>query len=87
MGAIFEAEHTGTERRVALKLLFPHIMSVASARAKFELEAKVSARVNSPFIVEVLDARAFDIDELELISLGCLLSPEAFDLAPELSYA
>src|SRR5688500_5274471 len=56
MGAIFEAEHTATERRVALKLLFPHIMSVASARAKFELEAKVSARVNSPFIVEVLDA-------------------------------
>src|SRR4051794_39752661 len=56
MGAIFEAEHTGTERRVALKLLFPHIMSVASARQKFELEAKISARVNSPFIVQVLDA-------------------------------
>jgi serine/threonine protein kinase len=56
MGAIFEAEHTGTERRVALKLLFPHIMSVASARQKFELEAKVSARVNSPYIVSVLDA-------------------------------
>jgi serine/threonine protein kinase len=56
MGAIFEAEHTGTERRVALKLLFPHIVSVASAREKFELEAKISARVNSPFIVQVLDA-------------------------------
>jgi len=56
MGAIFEAEHVATERRVALKLLFPHIMSVASARQKFELEAKVSARVNSPYIVEVLDA-------------------------------
>jgi eukaryotic-like serine/threonine-protein kinase len=56
MGAIFEAEHTATERRVALKLLFPHIMSVASARKKFELEAKISARVNSPNIVEVLDA-------------------------------
>ena len=36
MGAIFEAEHTATERKVALKLLFPHIMSVASARQKFE---------------------------------------------------
>lgn len=56
MGAIFEAEHLATERRVALKLLFPHIMSIASARQKFELEAKVSARVNSRFIVEVLDA-------------------------------
>ena len=56
MGAIFEAEHTSTERKVALKLLFPHIMSVASARQKFELEARISARVNSPYIVEVLDA-------------------------------
>jgi serine/threonine protein kinase len=56
MGAIFEAEHMATERRVALKLLYPHITSVASARQKFELEAKVSARVNSPHIVEVLDA-------------------------------
>jgi serine/threonine-protein kinase len=56
MGAIFEAVHTATERKVALKLLFPHIMSIASARQKFELEAKISARVNSPYIVEVLDA-------------------------------
>ena len=56
MGAIFEADHLGTERRVALKLLFPHIMSVGSAREKFELEAKVAARVNSPHIVQVLDA-------------------------------
>jgi eukaryotic-like serine/threonine-protein kinase len=56
MGAIFEVEHTATERRVALKLLFPHVMSVGSARSKFELEAKISARVNSPYIVEVLDA-------------------------------
>jgi serine/threonine protein kinase len=56
MGAIFEAEHTATERRVALKLLFPHIMSVGNALEKFELEAKISARVNSPYIVEVLDA-------------------------------
>jgi eukaryotic-like serine/threonine-protein kinase len=56
MGVIYEAEHTATERRVALKLLFPHVLSVASARQKFELEAKISARVNSPYIVEVLDA-------------------------------
>jgi eukaryotic-like serine/threonine-protein kinase len=54
-GATFEAEHITTERRVALKL-FPRMMSAGEARNKFELEAKVSARVNSPYIVEVLDA-------------------------------
>jgi serine/threonine-protein kinase len=56
MGAIFEAEHTATERRVALKLLFPHIMGVGNVLEKFELEARVSARVGCPHIVEVLDA-------------------------------
>jgi serine/threonine-protein kinase len=56
MGAVFEAEHTAIERRVAIKLLFPHVVGVASARKKFELEARISARVNSPHIVEVLDA-------------------------------
>ena len=56
MGAVFEAEHTATEARVALKLLLPHIIAVQSARAKFELEARVAARVRSEHIVQVLDA-------------------------------
>ena len=56
MGVIFEAEHLTTEAHVALKLLWPHVMHVASARQRFELEAKVAARVNSEHIVRVLDA-------------------------------
>jgi eukaryotic-like serine/threonine-protein kinase len=56
MGIVFEAEHTGTEQRVALKVLYPHIMRVASVREKFELEAKVAARVKNEHIVHVLDA-------------------------------
>jgi len=62
-GAIFEAEHVTTERRVALKLLFPHVVSAGNALDAFEREAKVSARVNSPYIVEVQDA-GYD-EELE----------------------
>ena len=86
MGAIFEAEHVATERRVALKLLFPHIMSVASARRKFELEAKISARVNSPFIVEVLDAGYDDVTRspflvMELLD-GQTLSERVRDEGP-----
>jgi serine/threonine-protein kinase len=56
MGAVFEAEHTGTERHVALKLLWPHVMELKSSRDKFEFEAKVAARVQSEHIVHVLDA-------------------------------
>jgi len=56
MGAVFEAEHVGTEQRVALKVLWPQILALASAREKFELEAKIAARVKSEHIVHVLDA-------------------------------
>jgi serine/threonine protein kinase len=56
MGAVFEAEHTGTERRVALKVLLPSVAGTAGTREKFQQEAKISARVGSEHIVEVLDA-------------------------------
>jgi eukaryotic-like serine/threonine-protein kinase len=56
MGAVYEAEHTATEARVALKLLWPHVVQVASARQRFELEARIAARVNDEHIVKVLDA-------------------------------
>src|SRR5688572_10877104 len=56
MGTVFEAEHLATEARVALKLLLPHVVQMTSARRRFELEAKVAARVNSEHIVKVFDA-------------------------------
>src|SRR5262245_63234801 len=56
MGVIFEAEHLATEARVALKVLWPHVMQEEAARRCFELEARVAARVNSEHIVRVLDA-------------------------------
>jgi len=56
MGAVYEAEHVATEQRVALKVLLPQMLQLAAARRRFELEAKVSARVNCEHIVRVLDA-------------------------------
>jgi len=70
-GATFEAEHITTERRVALKL-FPHMMSVGDARNKFELEAKMSARVKSPYIVEVLDAGYDEETQLSFLVMELL---------------
>jgi eukaryotic-like serine/threonine-protein kinase len=77
MGAVFEARHLGTEQHVALKLLWPHVLAVDSAREKFELEAKVAARVQSDHIVHVFDA-GFDAEShtpylvMELLSGGTL---------------
>jgi eukaryotic-like serine/threonine-protein kinase len=56
MGAVFVAEQLATEMRVALKVLWPHILASTSAVEKFQIEAKVAARVNSEHIVRVFDA-------------------------------
>jgi serine/threonine-protein kinase len=64
MGAVFVGQHVGTEQRVAIKVLWPQVLSSSDAVAKFELEAKVAARVRSEHIVHVLDA-GFD-DETDM---------------------
>ena len=56
MGAVFVAEQIATELSVALKVLWPHVLTSKDAIAKFQFEAKVAARVNSEHIVRVLDA-------------------------------
>jgi serine/threonine-protein kinase len=61
MGAVFEATHVATEMRVAVKVLWPHVLEQAGAVQRFQLEARVAARVASPHIVKVLDA-GFDED-------------------------
>jgi eukaryotic-like serine/threonine-protein kinase len=94
MGAVYEAEHTATEARVALKLLWPHVVQIASARERFELEARISARINDEHIVKVLDA-GFDPETrapylvMELLrgrTLGALVSAEG-PLPPALALA
>jgi serine/threonine-protein kinase len=61
MGTVFIARHIATERDVALKVLWPQLIDSPTAREKFELEAKIAARVKTPHIVEVLDA-GFDVE-------------------------
>ncbi len=56
MGAVYAAVHTGTLRKVALKVMRPEIVADAGARARFAKEAQVSARLESPNVVDVLDA-------------------------------
>jgi serine/threonine protein kinase len=56
MGAVYEAVHLPTERRRALKILHAHLAEREGLRTRFELEARVAARVDSEFIVDVFDA-------------------------------
>jgi eukaryotic-like serine/threonine-protein kinase len=55
MGAVYEAEHTGLEVRVAVKLLNEVFVTDPSAMSRFRREAKAAASVRHPNIVEVTD--------------------------------
>lgn len=64
MASVYEVEHRLTEKRLALKILHPHVLENRAARDSFEFEAKVAARVDSPHVVQVLDA-GFEAQENE----------------------
>ncbi|WP_437504996.1 protein kinase domain-containing protein [Sorangium sp. So ce1099] len=56
MGAVYEALDIETDRRRALKVMHAHTIERADLRRRFALEARVAGRVDSPFLVDVLDA-------------------------------
>jgi len=55
-GLVFAATDLTTEKRVAIKLLGPHMLHERAAREKLRLEAIVAGRVESEHIVQVSDA-------------------------------
>ncbi len=53
MGVVWEARQEFPRRRVALKLLYPHLSLLPSAIARFEREASVTAGLASEHIVRI----------------------------------
>ncbi|MBL8940995.1 MAG: serine/threonine protein kinase [Archangium sp.] len=63
MGEVFVARKMGTadfEKRVALKLLLPHLTASSESVKRFYAEARLAARMHHPNIVEI-----FDVGEAE----------------------
>jgi eukaryotic-like serine/threonine-protein kinase len=56
MGAVYEVVDRPTRRRRALKVMLTTIATDPALRARFELEARVTANVESEHIVETFDA-------------------------------
>jgi serine/threonine-protein kinase len=54
-GAVYSAEQTDTEAKVALKVLWPHLLDSDLAVEQFKLEAKLSNRIASEHVVRVYD--------------------------------
>src|SRR5271166_5461048 len=55
MASVWSATNVFTEREFAIKFLLPQVARTPDADRRFLLEAKVSARINHPNIIEVID--------------------------------
>jgi len=55
MGTVWSAEHTQTGRSFALKIMHPTVATSDDSRERFLKEAKASARINHPNVIDVLD--------------------------------
>ena len=60
MGTVWAALHTGLGNRVALKVISPRYQASLAARRWFEVEARSTARIRSPHVVQVFDSGAFE---------------------------
>ena len=83
MGAVYEAEHTGLGIKVAVKLLNEIFTSDHKALSRFDREARASAAIRHPHVVEVTDTGKDDdgvpfivMELLEGESLSALLRRE-----------
>jgi serine/threonine-protein kinase len=56
MGAVYEVVQIETDRRRALKVMLPHVLASDLLRERFRREARLSAHIDSAFVVDVLDA-------------------------------
>lgn len=55
MALVYEAVDTRTDETVALKILYPHLMSDGNNIKRFQREAKVATRLRHKYIVPVID--------------------------------
>jgi eukaryotic-like serine/threonine-protein kinase len=56
MGAVYEATHTGTGRRVAVKLIQQMALGDTDVWSRFQREARASSTIDTRHIVEVIDS-------------------------------
>src|SRR5689334_18374327 len=68
MGVVYEAQHSVTHRRVALKMMHGWVAeSSPQAATRFLREARAAASIGHPAIVDVLDAGQLPDGSLYLV--------------------
>ena len=77
MGQVWAAQHATTERMLAVKLILPGTTGAMVAKDRFMREARASARIGHPNVIDVFDAGELDdgtlylaMELLDGVSLG-----------------
>lgn len=68
MSVVYRATDPVLDRKVALKVLHPHLADRADARARFTREARAVARFQHPHIVEVFDYAPPESDRAYIVT-------------------
>src|SRR6516164_3630309 len=79
MAFVWSATNVFTEREFAIKFMLPQVARTPEAAQRFLLEAKVSARINHPNIIEVIDVGQAEDGSLFLVME--LLTGVSLDIA------
>jgi serine/threonine-protein kinase len=88
MGSVWEAIHIGLDTPCALKFIEGELINVTEAHARFEREAKVSAQLRSPHIVQIIDNGVWQgrpyiaMELLDGVDLGKLMAQQDGTLSP-----
>ena len=87
MGEVWRAIHTGTGRDFAIKFMHAHAAASENARQRFSREARASAKINHPNIIDVFDVGEMDDGVLYLVMelLDGVALGDAFHADPPIS--
>ena len=67
MASVWSATNVFTEREFAIKVMLPQVARTPEAARRFLLEAKVSARIDHPNIIDVIDVGQAEDGSLFLV--------------------
>ncbi len=79
MASVWSATNVFTEREFAIKFMLPQVARTPESARRFLLEAKISARVNHPNIIEVIDVG--QAEDASLFLVMELLTGSSLDVA------
>jgi serine/threonine-protein kinase len=76
MGAVYEVVDEKTDSRRALKVMLPSLIEDVDLRARFELEARVTGKIESDHLARVSDAGVDDATQMPFLVMDLLQGEE-----------